>query len=194
MAAERRSSRGRSGVKANSRRAMRVERLPLAGALSLVPQAFGDERGIFTELYSEQRYRESGIDATFVQDNLSVSRRRVLRGLHGARGMAKLVQVIAGRAFDVIVDARAGSATFRQWYGVELDAKDRRQIYIPEGFLHGFLSLEDGTTLLYKQSALYDPAAEIGVAWDDPSLGITWPLEGAAPILSPKDAANGRLE
>ncbi|HTX58115.1 MAG TPA: dTDP-4-dehydrorhamnose 3,5-epimerase [Verrucomicrobiae bacterium] len=172
---------------------MQVESLPIAGALLITPAVFSDARGFFKETYSRERYRACGVDAEFVQDNVSLSQRHVLRGLHGDPRMAKLVQVLTGRAFDVLVDLRDGSPTRLRWYGTELSAANHRQLYIPRGFLHGFLALEDATTLLYKQSALYDPAFEVGIAWNDPDVEIAWPLEGAAPLLSPKDAANPSL-
>lgn len=156
----------------------------------LTPQVFRDERGWFRELYSRDRYREYGIGDAFVQDNSSLSQRHVLRGLHGDARMAKLISVTRGGAFDVIVDARRGSPTYGRWHGSALTARNARQIYVPAGFLHGFLALEDETIIWYKQSAAYDPASEIGVAWDDPDLGIDWPLGQAAPILSTRDAAN----
>jgi dTDP-4-dehydrorhamnose 3,5-epimerase len=172
---------------------MIVEPLPLAGALLVTPDVFSDDRGFFTEIFSTERYFQAGIKDTFVQDNLSFSRGGVLRGLHGDPRMSKLVQVLAGEAFDVIVDIRAGSPTRGRWYGMELKATQRRQVYVPKGFLHGFLALSNEVVFLYKQSALYDPTAEFGVAWNDPELAIEWPLGGRQPILSEKDAANPPL-
>lgn len=172
---------------------MEIEQLPLAGALLLTPRVFDDERGFFTETYSFDRYRACGIEETFVQDNLSLSHRGVLRGLHGDARMAKLITVVRGSAFDVIVDARAASATYRRWFGRTLTAAEGKQVYVPRGFLHGFLALEDGTILAYKQSAPYDPAREFAVAWDDPEIAIEWPLRGGRPLLSPRDARNPTL-
>jgi dTDP-4-dehydrorhamnose 3,5-epimerase len=172
---------------------MEVETLPLAGALMLTPRVLADERGSFSELFSLEPYRECGIGDPFVQDNSSLSRRNVLRGLHGDARMAKLVSVLRGSVYDVIVDVRTTSQTYGQWHGVTLTAADARQIYVPRGFLHGFLTLEDGTVFWYKQSAAYDPACEFGVAWDDADLGIEWPLGKNAPILSPRDGANPPL-
>jgi dTDP-4-dehydrorhamnose 3,5-epimerase len=172
---------------------MKVENLPLAGALMLKPDVFADDRGSFLELFSLERYRECGIGDSFLQDNSSLSRRNVLRGLHGDARMAKLVSVLRGSVYDVIVDVRPASETYGQWYGATLTAADGRQIYVPRGFLHGFLTLEDGTIFWYKQSAIYDPGCEVGVAWDDSDLGIDWPLGQSAPILSPRDAANPSL-
>ncbi|MGC1381282.1 MAG: dTDP-4-dehydrorhamnose 3,5-epimerase [Candidatus Baltobacteraceae bacterium] len=172
---------------------MEIEQLPLGGALIVTPRIFSDDRGFFKETYSLDRYRAAGIEETFVQDNLSLSRRDVLRGLHGDARMAKLVCVLRGRAYDVIVDVRAHSPTYRRWHATSLDAAGGRQLYVPRGFLHGFLALEDDTLLAYKQSAAYDPARELGVAWDDAELGIEWPLHGRHPILSPRDATNPTL-
>jgi dTDP-4-dehydrorhamnose 3,5-epimerase len=169
---------------------MEIERLPLTGAMMITPRTHADARGFFKEVYSLDRYRRCGIKETFVQDNVSLSRCDVLRGLHGAAGMAKLVAVLRGSAFDVIVDARAQSPTYLRWFGTTLRADEGRQIYVPSGFLHGFLALEDDTLIAYKQSALYDAGTEFGVAWDDATLGIEWPLGGRRPILSPRDAAN----
>ncbi len=171
---------------------MEIEQLPLAGALILTPASFTDERGFFKETYSLDRYRGCGVEETFVQDNLSLSHRDVLRGLHGDPRMAKLVWVLAGSAFDVIVDLRRESATYCRWCARTLTAAAGQQIYVPRGFLHGFLALEDQTLVAYKQSAPYDPAAEFSVAWDDPDIGIEWPVAGR-PILSRRDTSNPTL-
>lgn len=172
---------------------METRRLPLADAQLLVPPVFTDGRGGFKEVYATTRYRDVGINDVFVQDNLSWSRRGTLRGLHGDLRMAKLVQVLAGEVYDVIVDLRPESATYRHWHGVHLRGDEHTQLYVPRGFLHGFLALAEGSVVLYKQSALYDPASEFGVAWNDPSLAIAWPLSGESPLLSAKDAANPTL-
>ena len=172
---------------------MEIEQLPLAGALMLTPRTFADERGSFRETYSVDRYSACGIKETFVQDNLSFSHRNVLRGLHGDARMSKLVGVLHGSAFDVIVDLRPQSPTYRRWHGTTLTAAAGRQVYVPRGFLHGFLALEDGTVFAYKQSAPYDPRREISIAWDDADLGIEWPLAGRRPILSDRDAASPSL-
>jgi dTDP-4-dehydrorhamnose 3,5-epimerase len=169
---------------------MQVEPLPIAGALLITPRAFADERGYFKETFSSPRYRAAGISDDFVQDNVSFSRRGVLRGLHGDPRMSKLVQVLVGEAYDVIADVRPGSPTRGQWCGVTLTADEHRQVYVPRGCLHGFLTLSDEALFLYKQSAAYDPAGEIGVRWDDPSFAVAWPLDGRHPVLSAKDAAN----
>lgn len=169
---------------------MQVERLPVVGALALTLRAFEDDRGYFSETFSSERYREAGITDEFLQDNVSFSRRNVLRGLHGARGMSKLVCVLAGEAYDVMVDVRPGSSTRGRWYGETLRAGERRQLYVPAGCLHGFLALSDDVLFLYKQSALYDPQSEFGVRFDDPDLGVEWPIPAGQAILSAKDAAN----
>jgi dTDP-4-dehydrorhamnose 3,5-epimerase len=173
--------------------AVKVELLPLPGAMLVTTPEFADERGYFKETYNDKRYHSAGIVDVFVQDNVSLSHRNVLRGLHGDSRMSKLVQVLRGEAFDVIVDAREESPTRGRWHGIRLRASEHRQLYIPKGFLHGFLALTDDVVFLYKQSALYDPSTEVGVAWDDPDLAIEWPLAGTAPVLSPKDAANPLL-
>lgn len=172
---------------------MELEELPLAGALLLRPRVFTDERGFFKETYSLDRYRSCGVRDAFVQDNVSLSHRDVLRGLHGDPRMAKLVGVLQGSAFDVIVDLRPGSATYRRWCGRTLTAAGGEQLYVPAGFLHGFLALEDATLFAYKQSAPYDASVEFSVAWDDSEIAIAWPLEGRRPILSRRDAANPTL-
>jgi dTDP-4-dehydrorhamnose 3,5-epimerase len=172
---------------------MEIEQLPLPGALMLTPRVFTDERGFFKETYSLERYRGFGVAETFVQDNLSLSHRGVLRGLHGDWRMAKLVGVVRGSAFDAIVDLRPQSATYRRSWTRTLTAAEGTQLYVPRGFLHGFLALEDETIFAYKQSAPYDPAVEFAVAWNDPELGIEWPLAGKPPILSARDAANPTL-
>jgi dTDP-4-dehydrorhamnose 3,5-epimerase len=172
---------------------MEIEKLPLAGALMLTPRIFTDERGFFKETYSVDRYRDCGIKDTFVQDNLSLSNRDVLRGLHGDPRMAKLVGVLSGSAFDVIVDLRKESGSYRRWCARTLSAVGGQQIYVPPGFLHGFLALEDQTLVAYKQSAPYDPGREFSVAWDDPEIGIEWPLAGRGPILSRRDASSPTL-
>lgn len=172
------------------------------GPLLFERDVFVDERGVFLEDYHEERYRELGLAARFVQTNRSSSRDGVLRGLHfqhpGAQG--KLVSVTRGSVFDVAVDIRVGSPTFGRWYGVELSVDNGRQLWVPPDFAHGFVALEDWTDLLYHCTAFYDPAHEITLAWNDPTLGIDWPI--GQPILSPKDregvmlddlAAAGRL-
>jgi dTDP-4-dehydrorhamnose 3,5-epimerase len=156
------------------------------------PRLFSDERGFFAETWNKRAFAEAGIAADFVQDNHSRSARGVLRGLHYqvAQPQGKLVRVVAGRAFDVAVDLRRSSPTFGQWTGVELDSAGMRMLWVPPGFAHGFLALEDGTDLLYKCTDYYAPAQERTLLWSDPALGISWPLDGiGAPLLSDKDVA-----
>ncbi len=153
-----------------------------------VPEVFADERGFFKETYSTAKYRALGLADEFVQDSVSYSSQNVIRGLHYDRRMSKLVQALRGRVFDVIVDLRDDSPTYLQWQGFDLSGDNHRQLYVPAGFAHGFLALDDGVVFAYKQGALYDPAHEGTVRWNDPTLHIEWPLQGE-PILSPKDRA-----
>ncbi|HEY0797944.1 MAG TPA: dTDP-4-dehydrorhamnose 3,5-epimerase [Candidatus Baltobacteraceae bacterium] len=164
-----------------------VQPTEFTDARLITPDVFADERGFFKETFSLQRYRDIGITEAFVQDNVSLSMNNVLRGLHGDRRMAKIVQVLQGEAFDVMVDLREGSATYGKWQGFELTQSNHAQLYIPAGFLHGFLAKADNTILAYKQSALYDPSSEFSIRWDDPTINIVWPLSGE-PRLSAKDA------
>ena len=170
----------------------------LPGVVIVEPAVFGDERGWFYESFNEPKFqaglRELGLPVprAFVQDNHSNSAAGVLRGLHyqlPPHPQGKLVRVVRGRVWDVAVDIRAGSATFGRWVGVELSQANHRQLWIPEGFAHGFLSLEDDTEFLYKTTDVYAKDCERAIRWDDPQLGITWPLEGVQPALAPKDAA-----
>ncbi len=163
---------------------------PLPGLLYLEPKVFGDDRGFFFESFSQRDFTALGVDVPWVQDNHSKSAKGVLRGLHFQRGVFaqdKLVRVTAGRAWDVVVDVRRSSTTFGQWAGFDLTAANKRFLYVPKGFAHGFLSLEDGTEFLYKCSNFYEPALEGGVVWNDPALAISWPLEGLVPQLSGRD-------
>jgi dTDP-4-dehydrorhamnose 3,5-epimerase len=172
---------------------VKVHSTSLPGVLRVEPAVFADERGHFFEVHREQRYAEHGIADHFVQDNLSLSTRGVLRGLHfqWPHPQAKLAQVVDGEVFDVAVDLRVGSPTFGQWFGTLLSGDNHHQLYIPEGFAHGFCVLSETARFLYKCSAPYVPAADQVVRWDDPAIGIAWPV--AAPLLSPKDAAAPRL-
>jgi dTDP-4-dehydrorhamnose 3,5-epimerase len=172
---------------------MRVLPTDLPGVLVIEPAVHRDQRGFFLETYHEARYDEAGIPGPFVQDNHSRSMRGVLRGLHGQgrKPQGKLVRVLLGEIFDVAVDIRAGSPTFGRWTGVALDAQSFRQIWIPPGFLHGFCVLSEWAEIEYKCTALYDRDDEIGVIWNDPDIGIAWPIE--KPAISPKDAALPRL-
>jgi dTDP-4-dehydrorhamnose 3,5-epimerase len=162
----------------------------LPGVLIIEPRVFGDARGFFMETWNAKAFADAGLDLAFVQDNHSRSQKGVLRGLHfqnpGPQG--KLVRVTSGAVFDVAVDLRASSPTFGQWTGVELSADNKRMFWVPEGFAHGFLTLEDDTDFLYKCTAPYAPASEYTLAWDDPAVGIEWPDIGMAPLVSEKDA------
>lgn len=164
----------------------------LPGCLILEPKVWGDERGYFLESYRSNRYAELGIPERLVQDNLSFSRRGILRGLHlqHPSAQAKLVQVFVGEVFDVAVDVRRGSPTFGQWLGVPLSGENKRQLWIPAGFAHGFLVTSETALFSYKCSDYYRPETELGIRWDDPAIGISWPLEripGGTPELSTKD-------
>jgi dTDP-4-dehydrorhamnose 3,5-epimerase len=169
---------------------MKVTELGMPGLLLIQPQRFGDARGWFAEVWQDTRYREAGIAETFVQDNLAMSAKGVLRGLHAQEPHAqgKLVQVFKGRVFDVAVDLRVGSPTFGRWHGVLLDGEDGLQFYVPPGFLHGYYVISEQALFGYKTTDIYSPASEFGVRWDDPDIGIDWPLDGA-PVLSDKDRA-----
>ncbi len=163
----------------------------LEGVLLIEPQVHHDERGFFLESWSQRRFADAGLDIEFVQDNHSRSNRGVLRGIHYQlnRPQGKLVRVSSGRVFDVAVDLRRSSNTFGGWFGTELSGTNKRMLWIPPGFGHGFLALEDDTDLTYKCSDVYVPEDERCIAWDDTSLAINWPMVGAKPILSMRDAA-----
>lgn len=170
---------------------MQAERLAIPEVVMLEPKVFGDERGFFFESYNEQSFAEViGRSVRFVQDNHSRSTRGVLRGLHYQveQPQGKLVRVIAGEIFDVAVDIRRDSATFGQWVGAMLSAGNRRQLWVPEGFAHGFLVLSDVAEVLYKTTDFYAPEHERCIRWNDPDLDIDWPLN-MEPVLSAKDRA-----
>lgn len=166
---------------------MMVDDTPLPGVRIIRPRVFKDDRGFFLETYHHARYAAAGITDVFVQDNHSRSVRGTIRGLHLQLDppQAKLVRVVVGRVFDVAVDLRVGSPTFGKHHGVELSAENAAQIYIPEGFAHGFAVLSEVAEVEYKCSSHYRPEGEVAVRFDDPALGIAWPV--AAPILSEKD-------
>lgn len=171
---------------------MNVRPSELPEVLIIEPRVFRDSRGAFSEVWKDETYRALGITGPFVQDNLSHSIAGTLRGLHFQEPTAqgKLVQVLAGRVWDVAVDVRRGSPSFGRSLGIELDAESARQLWIPAGFAHGFLALSERATFLYKCTAPYSPAHERSIRWDDPALGLRWSLEpGQQPLLSPKDAA-----
>ena len=161
-----------------------VTKCPIEGLYVIEPTVHGDRRGYFVETYNQKDMQEAGLNMTFVQDNQSSSAKGVLRGLHYQKNFpqGKLVRVIKGRVFDVAVDLRRESATFGQWFGVELSAENYKQFYISEGFAHGFLVLSDHAEFCYKCTDFYHPGDEGGLAWNDPSIGITWPeVTGAYP-------------
>jgi dTDP-4-dehydrorhamnose 3,5-epimerase len=166
---------------------MGFRRLPteLDDVVLIEPDVHGDERGFFVETFRESEMADLGIDVGFVQDNHSRSQGRVLRGIHMQRGQAKLVRCPRGRIWDVAVDLRPDSPTFRRWEGHQLDGERHRQLFIPAGFGHGFCVLSDEADVLYKVSAYYDAALESGIAWDDPEIGIEWPISD--PVLSERD-------
>ena len=149
----------------------------IKGLCVIEPTVYGDDRGYFMETYNQNDLHEAGLDMTFVQDNQSMSRKGVLRGLHFQKQhpQGKLVRVIRGRVFDVAVDLRAASDTYGKWYGVELSEENKKQFYIPQGFAHGFLVLSDVAEFCYKCTDFYHPEDEGGLAWNDPKLGIAWP-------------------
>ncbi|MDR9501033.1 MAG: dTDP-4-dehydrorhamnose 3,5-epimerase [Desulfurivibrionaceae bacterium] len=174
---------------------MKVLATALPGVLLLEPRVFADSRGFFMQTYQQQQYEQAGISCTFVQDNLSGSSRHTLRGLHyqqAPHGQAKLVQVLEGAVYDVAVDIRVGSPSFGQWLGVELSAENKKQLFIPAGFAHGFVVTSERATFLYKCSAYYAPAAEAGILFSDPDLAISWP--GHDFQLSDKDKLYPRLQ
>ncbi len=169
---------------------MNIIETALPGVLIIEPRVFGDARGFFMETWNAAGFAGAGLDLSFVQDNHSRSQKGVLRGLHfqnpGPQG--KLVRVTHGAVFDVAVDLRQSSPTFGKWVGVELSAGNKRMFWVPEGFAHGFLTLADDTDFLYKCTAPYAPQSEFTLAWDDPEVGIEWPVTGFDPIISEKDA------
>ena len=165
---------------------MNVIQTELPGVLIIEPRVFGDVRGFFMETWHQLRYAEAGIAEHFVQDNLSLSRHGILRGLHyqHPQGQGKLVNVLHGEVLDVVVDIRLGSPTFGRWVGVTLSSENRRQLYVPPGFAHGFCVTGDVALFAYKCTEFYNPATEGCIRWDDPEIGIAWPL---TPSLSEKD-------
>jgi len=168
---------------------VKVSDTPLPGVLIIEPRVFDDARGFFMETWHQAHYQAVGLPAHFVQDNLSHSARGILRGLHfqNPHAQGKLLSVLQGEVFDVAVDIRVGSPTFGQWVGVVLSSGNRRQLYIPEGFAHGFCVTSETALLTYKCTDFYAPQAEGGLLWNDPDIGIEWPIR--TPLLSAKDVA-----
>lgn len=167
---------------------MKVITCQLENLLIIEPDVFGDHRGFFVESWNRKRYGDAGIDAEFVQDNFSFSQRGTLRGLHfqNPHPQGKLVSVWQGEVFDVAVDIRRASPTFGRWHGVMLNAENKRQFWVPPGFAHGFAVISETALFHYKCTELYSPQNELGFRWDDPDVGIQWPV--AAPTLSRRDA------
>jgi dTDP-4-dehydrorhamnose 3,5-epimerase len=175
---------------------MKITPTSIPDVLLIEPQVFGDARGFFFESYNERAFAEAtGIQARFVQDNHSRSAKNVLRGLHYqiSQPQGKLVRVVTGEVFDVAVDLRKSSPTFGQWTGMNLSAENKRMLWLPEGFAHGFLVLSESADFLYKTTNYYAPAHERCVIWNDPDIGIRWPLAGE-PILAAKDLAGKRVQ
>ncbi|HFC36047.1 MAG TPA: dTDP-4-dehydrorhamnose 3,5-epimerase [Candidatus Moranbacteria bacterium] len=175
---------------------MKIKKTKIEGLLIIEPQVFGDERGFFVETYNKRRYQEHGIEPEFVQDNLTKSAKGVLRGLHFQKepyAQGKLVQVIKGSVLDVAVDIRYNSPTYGQWVSVKLTEKNKKQFWLPVGFAHGFVALEDETIFSYKCTNLYSPESEGTIIWNDPDLNIDWQLEKygiTKPIISERDQKN----
>ncbi len=167
---------------------MNFTRTEIPGVILVEPVVHRDDRGFFFESYQAERYKAGGVDVDFVQDNQSHSCRDTLRGLHSqaAKPQDKLVRVLAGEIYDVAVDVRRGSPTFGQYVGATLSAENYRQLFIPKGFVHGFVVTSETAEVEYKCSDYYDPSGELSVAWNDPQVAIPWPID--APLLSPKDA------
>lgn len=175
---------------------MNVIERPLPDVLLLEPKVFGDSRGYFYESYNAQVFQGLGITASFVQDNVSRSGRGVLRGLHyqlDPHAQGKLVRVMAGEVFDVAVDIRRGSPTFGQWFGAMLTAENKRSLWVPPGFAHGFCVTSEMAEFAYKVTNFYAPAADRCLAWNDPDIGIDWPDMGSEPLLSDKDRRGVQL-
>lgn len=173
---------------------MNVIESNLPGVLIIEPQVFGDARGFFMESWHQARYEQAGLPARFVQDNVSYSARGTLRGLHfqNPNSQGKLVHVLQGEVFDVAVDIRVGSPTFGRWMGITLSGNNKRQVYLPEGFAHGFCVTSEYALLAYKCTNFYNPQAECSLLWNDPDIGIDWPI--ALPILSDRDKNAPRLK
>jgi dTDP-4-dehydrorhamnose 3,5-epimerase len=172
---------------------MNILTCDIPGLIILEPKVFGDTRGFFVETWNRRRYGEAGIDVDFVQDNISFSKRGTLRGLHfqNPKPQGKLMQVLQGEVFDVAVDIRRSSPTFGRWHGVTLSAENKRQFYVPTGFAHGFAVLSETALFHYKCTEFYSPQDEVAIRWDDPEIGVEWPVKG--PLISERDAKGLRL-
>ncbi|MCT2534647.1 dTDP-4-dehydrorhamnose 3,5-epimerase [Aquibacillus koreensis] len=176
---------------------MNVIKTHLEGVLVFEPKVFGDHRGWFMETYSEAKFLEAGVDINFVQDNHSFSASKgTLRGLHyqlNPKAQTKLVRCTQGAIFDVAVDIRKNSPTFRKWFGIELSAENKKQLLVPKGFAHAFITLADNVEVQYKVDELYSPENDRGIIWNDPQIGIEWPID-ITPILSEKDQKAPQLK
>jgi len=162
--------------------------LEISGLVLVEPRVFPDERGFFLESYKESEFMQGGIPCRFVQDNHSLSTKNVLRGLHfqrQPRAQGKLVRIIQGKVWDVVVDLRKGSPTYLRWLGIEISEENNRMLFIPPGFAHGFVALSESAHLLYKCTEEYDPVLDAGIRWNDPDVGVKWPVRN--PIVSDKD-------
>lgn len=176
---------------------IKVTSCGMEGLYVIEPTVFYDERGYFVETYNQNDFRAEGLDMVFVQDNQSMSSKGVLRGLHYQKQypQGKLVRVVRGTVFDVAVDLRTSSGTYGKWFGVELSAENKKQFYIPQGFAHGFLVLSDEAEFVYKCTDFYHPGDEGGLIWNDPDIGVKWPIEeGMQLIISEKDQKWGGLK
>lgn len=176
---------------------MNIIETSLPGVKIIEPKVFGDHRGWFTETYNEAIFKKAGLDIKFVQDNQSFSATKgTLRGLHyqlNPKAQTKLVRCTRGSIFDVAIDIRKGSSTFGKWFGLELTAENKKQLFIPKGFAHGFMTLTDDVEVQYKVDELYAPECDRGIIWNDPTIGIQWPIE-ITPVLSAKDEKAPLLE
>lgn len=175
---------------------MKIIETPIPGLLIIEPRVFADERGYFFESFSETKFAENGLVSNYVQDNESKSHQGVIRGLHyqlAPYAQTKLIRVVRGTVYDVAVDLREGSPTFGKWYGLEVSATNKKQLYIPQGFAHGFSVLSEYAIFSYKCDALYNPAAERGIRIDDPALAIDWKVPFESAVISPKDLQSPAL-
>ncbi len=173
---------------------LEITKTPLSGVVIIKNRVFGDERGFFMETFNKQRFEDAGLPGVFVQDNHSRSAKGVVRGLHYQypQWQGKLVRAISGTIYDVAVDIRRDSKTFGQWFGIELSDENKLQLYIPPGFAHGFATLSDTADVSYKCTSLYKPEDDANIQWNDPDIGVVWPVD--EPIISDKDANAPRLK
>ena len=173
---------------------MKITKTKLSGVLVIEPQVFGDCRGFFKEIYHQPRYKECGIDLDFIQDNYSRSSKGVLRGMHfqKTKPQGKLIQCLKGEIYDIVLDINKASSTYGKYFATQLNDENHRQLYIPPGYAHGFCVVSEIADVLYKCTDIYDPNDEGGIAWDDPDVGIKWPV--IDPVLSAKDLKHPQLK